>query len=190
MNCIGDFYVEFNTGLSNYVELNRPVKNMCFAITVFKECVAKVPNLPAKILVSNMVSMATKFYDLLGCEDFEEQPEPFVGIQCYVCHDESNNTVCNENIETCNYNQQSCQTVVRVDTNKATELHITKRCFNPTANEATQKQWQTPGKFFSRYGCYTNLCNDGLLESSSGGGGSGGGGGAGGGGGGEVMGES
>ena len=189
MSCIEGFYEEFKAGLSSFVELDRPVQTMCFAIPTFKECIAKIPNLPATILVSNMVSMADKFYNELSCQDFEEPPEPYNGIRCYVCKDEADNDACNKVIETCPYNKQSCQTKVRVDTKKANQLHITKKCFNPTANDATQKQWETPGKSFIRYGCFTDLCNDGLFEASAaGGGGSGGGGGAGGAGG-DISGE-
>ena len=71
MVCLNKFMDGFSDGITSYI-LNDSPEDMCDAVVIFKECTYKVANLPAKTLVSGMVSIANQFYDKLSCIDFEE----------------------------------------------------------------------------------------------------------------------
>ena len=71
MMCFENFWRDFTAGISAYIE-DEPINQMCDAAHMFKHCLYKTSNLPAKILMGRMELMACKFYDDMGCKEIAE----------------------------------------------------------------------------------------------------------------------
>lgn len=71
LQCVNDFIDDFSSGLTECYLPYGDTADLCKAAAGFKLCVYKIPDLPAKTAVAEMVQMTTKLYTDL-CEPADE----------------------------------------------------------------------------------------------------------------------
>lgn len=71
IQCLDDFLEDFSSGLASCYLPYADTEDMCKAATDFKLCVYRIPNLPAKTQVFEMVQMTSTLYSSF-CEPSTE----------------------------------------------------------------------------------------------------------------------